>query len=571
MVAAIPASAIVNVTPNVIDAGGSGLDLIGLMLTNSTRTPVGSVVPFASLADVGSYFGTTSTEYTLAAIYFAGYNGSAIKPASLLFYQYPATAVPAYLRGGNVSTLTLAQLQALSTSGTITLSIDGRSVTSGAINLSSVTSFSQAATTIQTALNDQDASFTGVIAVATGILTASSVTGTIAVGQTILGSGVPAGTKVTALIGGTGGAGTYQTNIATAVSSTAMTSGPTLVTYDSISGAFIVTAGTPGATGAIGFASSATAIALKLTADTGAVISQGGAAGVPGTALDAVYAATQNFVSFMTTFQPSAADMLAFAAWNAGKQGGNRFVYAMSDAAAAPTIVPDTTSVGYQIAQLGYAGTVPNYDPTSAIPLAAFVMGMIASIDFSRSNSRVSAKFRMGLGLTAGVTNQTIAANLDANGYNFYGRYATANQGDSFFANGRVSGDFDWIDSDVDQIWLNNALQRALMDFLIAVPSVPYNTAGFSRIEAAMADPINAAVSFGAIQPGIALSSAQAAQVNAAAGMIVSDVIQQRGWYLQVAAPSPAVRAARGSPVCNLFYTDGQSVQQINLASVLIE
>ncbi len=69
-----------------------------------------------------------------------------------------------------------------------------------------------------------EATGTGVIAVTTGILTISgSPTGTWAVGQIVSGTGVPAGTRITALGTGTGGAGTYQTNITTAVSSTAVT------------------------------------------------------------------------------------------------------------------------------------------------------------------------------------------------------------------------------------------------------------------------------------------------------------------------------------------------------------
>jgi len=65
---------------------------------------------------------------------------------------------------------------------------------------------------------------TGVIAVTTGILTISgSPTGTWQVGMIVQGTGVPAGTYITALGTGTGGSGTYYTNITTAVSSTAMT------------------------------------------------------------------------------------------------------------------------------------------------------------------------------------------------------------------------------------------------------------------------------------------------------------------------------------------------------------
>ena len=69
------------------------------------------------------------------------------------------------------------------------------------------------------------ATFTGVIAVTTGVLTVSAIAagGTIAVGQTLSGTGVPGGTVITGLGSGTGGNGTYNTNIVTAVSSTTMT------------------------------------------------------------------------------------------------------------------------------------------------------------------------------------------------------------------------------------------------------------------------------------------------------------------------------------------------------------
>lgn len=70
------------------------------------------------------------------------------------------------------------------------------------------------------------ASFTGVIAVTTGVLTVSALAagGYIAVGSPLSGTGVPGGTVITAQLTGTaGGEGTYQTNIITAVASTAMT------------------------------------------------------------------------------------------------------------------------------------------------------------------------------------------------------------------------------------------------------------------------------------------------------------------------------------------------------------
>jgi hypothetical protein len=109
------------------------------------------------------------------------------------------------------------------------------------------------------------------------------------------------------------------------------------------------------------------------------------------------------------------------------------------------------------------------------------------------------------------------------------------------------------------------------MVLLGSVYSIPYNTQGYAQIEAACLDPINAAVNFGAIRAGVTLSASQAAQVNASSGLDIADTIQSRGWYLQVSDAQPQVRAARASPPCTLWYTDGQSVQAINLASIEVQ
>lgn len=494
--ASIPASAIVQVLPNVIDAGGSGLDLVGLILTNSTRVPIGTVPRFASADDVAAYFGPISTEASLASVYFAGYDGSTIKPAGLLFAQYPSAAVSAYLRGGRFG-LTLEQLKALS--GVLTISVDGTSTTSPTINLASATSFSSAATIIQTGLAASNA----------------------------------------------------------------------VVTYDTITGSFVITSPTTGATSTISFATGTLSGPLALTADTGAVLSQGAAPVTVGAAMTAITAQVQNFASFTTAFKPSAADMLALATWNDAQS--SRYLYAMWDNSVVPTQFDDTTSVGYQIRAGGLVGTAPIYDPNNGAAVAAFLMGAIASVNFRVLEGRSTLAFRSGRGLNAGVTNQQIAANLIANGYNFYGAYATANDGFVFFYPGQVSGEFGWIDSYINQIWMNAGFQLALLKLLVSVGSIPYNTDGYALIEAAMADTINAAVDFGAIRQGVALSQQQVVEVNTAAGRVISSTLQERGWYALVLPTDASTRAARGSPPVYFWYTDGQSVQRIVLSSVLVQ
>jgi hypothetical protein len=492
----IPASQIVRVIPNVLSAGGSGLDLVGLILTNSNRVPIGSVARFVTADDVAAYFGPVSVEYTMASVYFAGYDNSNIKPAALLFSQYPAAAVPAYLRGGALPSL--AALKALAP-GVLTISLDGTAVTSGTINLSAATSYSNAAALITTALN---------------------------------------------------------------------TAGVTAA-YDSLSNAFVITGATIGATATISTATGSLSAGVELDAASGAVTSAGSAAGVPGAAMDAVIATTQDFVSFTTAFMPSVADRVSFAQWTDGRD--NRFLYAMWDNGAAATTSNDTTSAGYQIAQAGYSGTAPIYDPNNGALVAAGLLGSVASIDYGVLEGRTTLAFRGFTGVPAGVSNATIAANLSANGYNFYGSYATANDQFVWFYPGQVSGKFGWIDSYVNQIWMNTRFQESLMVLLSRAGDVPYNIDGYSLIEATMLDTITAAVDFGAIRAGVTLTNAQAAEVNNAAGRRISDILQTRGWYTVVLSADPVVRAARGTPPVYFFYLDGQSVQVINLSSVLVQ
>jgi hypothetical protein len=98
--------------------------------------------------------------------------------------------------------------------------------------------------------------------------------------------------------------------------------------------------------------------------------------------------------------------------------------------------------------------------------------------------------------------------------------------------------------------------------------SVPYNPQGYGLIRAAVQDPINAALNFGAIRAGVPLSAAQIAEVNAAAGVPIDGLLSTRGWYFQVLPATAQIRALRQSPPCTLWYMDGESVQQINLASI---
>lgn len=638
----IPASDLVAVFPGVISAGGSQLQMNGLVLTNSTRVPIGVELGFPTELAVSAYFGGGSKEASIAGIYFDGFDDSNVKPGNLLFTQYPQSAVAAYLRGGNVSALTLGQLQAIS--GTLTVIMDGYTHTAGSLNLAAATSFSSAASIIQTALDASEpteASFTASIGASftgtgTGTsLVATAVTGIISPGDTISGTGVPANTTIVSGPAG-GGAGTYITNNATTASTAAITAistvldvtavasgvvqpGQTLsgasvgagvlitagitgtgaagtyrisgsqvniaseamtgiataptVAYDSVSGAFVVTSGITGAPSSVAYATGTTAAPLALTQATGAVLSQGSAAAVPGTFMDAVINQTQNWVGFMTSFNPDQSNQnsvrLAFAAWTSLQN--QRYAYVCWDTDITPTESTNAaSSLGQLIKGSSYAGTCLIWEPSDLLH-APFVLGYPPSLDFTEHNGRSTLAYKHQAGLTPGVTNQTVADNLRANGYNFYGDWDTANDEFKGISPGSISGEFAWMDSFIDQVWLNNSFQLALMTLLFSVKSLPYNAAGYSLIRASMMDPINAAINFGAIAQGVPLSSQQAAEVNNAAGIQIDGILSSQGWYLQILPAAPIARAARTTPPITFWYMDGGSIQQINVASLEVQ
>ncbi|MEX3628090.1 MAG: DUF3383 domain-containing protein [Burkholderia sp.] len=571
----IPASLIASVTPSVISAGGSALDLVGYMLTKNTRVPIGTAPTFPTQSAVGAYFGSASLEAQLAAIYFAGFDNSNVKPGSLGFMQYPIAPVNAYLRGGSLAAMTLAQLQALS--GSLTVVVDGFSRAAASINLSSASSFSAAAASIQTALNatpPTPAIVTGSIATTT--LTVSAVTsGTLAIGQMLSGTGVTAGTKITGFLTGSGGTGTYTVDQSQTVASTSITAAAAAVTvtFDSTSSAFIVTSGITGAPSTVAYATGTLAAGISLTQATGAVLSQGAAPSTPSGAMTALTKLTQNWASFMTTFDPDGGvgntQKMAFATWTS--QQNNRFLYAAWDTDQSPTTtVPATSSLGYLVGQANMSGIAPIYQDVNQ---AAFLMGAIASIDFTETEGRTTMKFRSQSGLAATVTDGTVYKNLTANGYSCYGAFATANDQFTFFADGAISGQYDWIDSYINQIWLNNQFQLGIMTGLTQSKSVPYNAVGDATIESWLMDSINQGVDFGAIREGVQLGTAQAQEVNTAAGLKIDGVLSSRGWYLQVKASTATAqtRAARQSPPATFWYMDGGSVQQLNLASVMVQ
>jgi hypothetical protein len=191
---AISASQIVQVLPRILTGTGTDLVFNGMVLDDNVLLPAATPLSFSSADAVGEYFGLTSDEYNFAVVYFGGYNNSQIKPSLLYFYRLTPSGAAPFVRGETLAPATaLAAIKAVS-AGDIKISLSGTEYTATGIDFSAVTSLSDAASVLQTALTTQGA---GVTVAYNSVNNAFTITST-AVGEQESIT-VPTGTAAVAL------------------------------------------------------------------------------------------------------------------------------------------------------------------------------------------------------------------------------------------------------------------------------------------------------------------------------------------------------------------------------------
>lgn len=149
----IPISQVVTINPAVIGTGGNPLSLNGVFVGLNADIPVQKEQAFAfvSADDVADYFGDSSTEAALAANYFLGFNNSQKKPQTMIFTPFVVTSRAAWVRGTSLNGMLLADAKDIE--GNFSVSVNGTVYSANTIDLSSATSFTDIASTIQTAIS----------------------------------------------------------------------------------------------------------------------------------------------------------------------------------------------------------------------------------------------------------------------------------------------------------------------------------------------------------------------------------------------------------------------------------
>ncbi|MEQ9910989.1 DUF3383 domain-containing protein [Pectobacterium polaris] len=490
----IPLSRDFKITPSTVNAAGTALDVYGLLLSDSELLPVGKVSEFTSASDVGLAFGTTSKEFLAASIYMSGYDNSTVRPGAVLFGRLALSAVAGWLLSGSFRGVKISALQTIN--GTITLTVDGTPVTSAAIDLSAVTSFSDAAVAIATAIG-------------------SSVT----------------------------------------------------VEWLPIQSRFIIRSATTGDESNVSHAQvNDTATALKLTSDTAATTSSGSAATSITDTMSVIVNQNQNWVLTSSLVELTDAQKTELCAWVSASD--NRYGYVYHDTSEAPTVANNAATFQQSVVvENGFENVLAIY---GTYLYAVLALAYSASLNFSRTNGRVSYKFRAFAGIAPNVSDNATAAALESNGYNFYGSYSQNRTMKQYVSNGAITGKYLWLDSFISQVWINANLISAFANLFTNNASYAFNAAGYASVSAAVIDVAQNAKNFGAIRAGVTLDQAQINIVNDAVGADVSSVLFTEGWYFYIPTQTGASRTERSLDGAIFYYVDGQLIQSINMTSTNI-
>lgn len=330
---------------------------------------------------------------------------------------------------------------------------------------------------------------------------------------------------------------------------------------------FIIRSASTGADSKVSYAIvGALANGLLLTAATAAVVSPGAAATSLTDTMNGVINTNQNWVLFNSLVELTGDQKQELCAWVSASH--NRFGYVVHDTTEAGKVPNNAACFAKSVvAANGYENVFVVYGSyLYAVPPLAYA----ASADFSRTSGRVSYKFRGFAGLAPNVGDLSDAQALKSNGYNYYGAHGLNKTMKQYASDGAITGKFMWLDSFLNQVWINANLVSAFANLFTNNQSYSYNATGYASVQAAVIDPAERAVNFGAIQKGVTLDASQIRIVNNTVGKDISATLYSQGYYLHIPAQTGAARIKRGLKGVIFFYVDGQLIQSITMSSTAI-
>lgn len=596
-------SSLINVTVNLQPPAAQGLDFNSLLVVgDSNIIDVNQRIrSYTSLSQIATDFGSTAPEYYAASLYFA----QAPQPSQLYIGRWAKTATAGQLVGG---ALTVAQQVITNwnniSSGGLVVPINGASISMSALNFTGASNMNGVASVINTGLSTNGtctwngtnfiiASSTsgggvasqGLITILAGNASANNtvvlngytvtfVSGAAASGQVAIGGTnvLSAANLVTFLTGSTISALTQMTysrasNVVTAINTAVGTAGNNITMTETGASITVSAATLTGGTQAsvVGFATAGigTDISAQIagTATTAQYVVNGINAETAVAAVTALDNLTTYWYGLMFAAGASNADIsdsdhLAVAAYI--QADGLPHIYGLTTSEAAAITSTDTSSIGYQMKQLGYSRTFVQYSTSTPYAVGS-MFGRILTTNWLGNNTAITLMYKQEPGINPEYLTPTQAAALNTNNYNYFAEF---NNNTAIIVNGKVANG-NYCDTIIGTDWLANYIQTNLYNLLYQSPTkIPQTDPGVHLLVTTVEASCAQAVVNGLLAPGIWTATGF--------GTLVQNDLLAKGFYVYappVATQSASARSARQSPVIQVA---AKLAGAVHSASVLV-
>lgn len=313
-------------------------------------------------------------------------------------------------------------------------------------------------------------------------------------------------------------------------------------TWDYPNQRFVIKSITTGVTSAISFMADA-ATGVDITLMLGMRASSSGAYAVPGyaaeDAIDAVIDFDDKFgQKWYSAFICGADndDHLAVAAFIEGSN--NKHAYGINSQEGAILTSNDTTSIAYQMKELGYRKTLTQYSSTSLYAVVS-LMARIMTTDYTANNTVITLMYKGEPGINAESLSETQMTNLLAKNCNVFVEY----DNETAIIQPGVCASSDFIDIIFSADWLALTIQNSLYNLLYSTSTkIPQTDEGSHVLATGIAQVCAQAVNNGMLAPGV--------WTQGGFGTLKQNDYLSDGFYVYappVATQNPADRAARKS------------------------
>lgn len=274
-----------------------------------------------------------------------------------------------------------------------------------------------------------------------------------------------------------------------------------------------------------------------------------------------------NFGSFLFMDALTTDEVVEVASWNAERNVDFMFCVRCDD----------TNRDALGAALISQGGTALTYAPLAGEYPEMCPMIILAATDYTRRNSVQNYMYQQFDGLTASVTTNALANELDALRINYYGVTQTAGQLIAFYQRGVLGGgSTDPTDQNTyaNEMWLKDTARAVILSLLLSVGRIPANASGRgSLISVLQEGAIDPALTNGTISVDKALTTVQKLYITDLTGdELAWYQVQDKGYWLDAEMQSYVTTDSRTEfkAVYTLVYAKDDAIRKVEGTHVLI-